>query len=397
VIAGLEIDLGAIRRNVIRLCQATEPAAFSAVVKANAYGHGIAEVARAIAGEVDTFCVYRASEAATLRDAGITQQILVLGPVEVHELRLAHEVRAAIAIWSKGSFRREAARIARELEAPMGIHAKIDTGVTRLGLDADRATAAIASYLDDPDFTLGGVFTHLAAAEELDSAFTRGQLARFRAALEPVANQLVERGVRRHAAASAAAMLYPESRFDMIRAGIAIYGIWPSDETRRAVGDTIDLEPALAWRTQIVAVRSVEAGRSVGYGCTYHTTRESRIAVLPIGYAEGMPRSLSNRGTVLVHGEPAPIVGRVCMNMAFIDVTGIPDAAVGSTVTLVGRDGGRTRDINELAADAGTIGYEIAARLPAEIPRTYSAIEPVPHRPGHPMAAIASARSSVPS
>ncbi len=397
MIASLEIDLGAVRRNVARMREIAAPALFGAVVKANAYGHGIVEVARAIAGDVDTFFTYRADEAATLRAAGIANPILVLGPVEPHEIACAHESRAAIAMWSKGSFRRDAARVARQLEAPLGIHAKIETGLARLGLDADRATAAIASYLDDPDFTLGGVFTHLAAAEELESAFTHEQLARFAAALHPLRSALAERGVRRHAAASAAAMLYPESRLDMIRSGIAIYGIWPSPETQRLMDGTLTLEPALSWRTSIVAIRTVEAGRPVGYGCTYRTTRDSRIAVLPIGYAEGIPRSASNSGHVIVLETLVPIVGRICMNMAFIDVTAVPDASVGSIVTLIGRDGATARTANDFAADAATIGYEVVARLPHDIPRSYFGTRAAPLRTHHATAEIASARSSVPS
>ncbi len=396
MIAHLEIDLDAIARNVARMRDAVGPAAVAAVVKANAYGHGLTEVGRAIANDVDSFCTYRADEALALREAGIAGPMLVLGPVEPRELALIHEARISVAIWSKGSYRRDAARIARELEAPLSIHAKIDTGVTRLGLDADRATAALASYFDDPDFTLAGVFTHLAAAEELDSIFTRDQLARFRAAIEPLETAFAERGVRRHAAASAAAMLYPDSRFDMIRTGIAIYGIWPSEETRRATGCRIELEPALAWRTELVTVRAVEAGRSVGYGCTFVTQRPSKIGVLPIGYAEGMPRALSNRGHVIVHGTLAPIVGRVCMNMAFVDVTDVPEAHVGSTVTLIGADGSLYRDANDFAADADTIGYEIVARLPHEVPRRYVGGRGA-RALRQPTAAIASARSSVPS
>ena len=374
MIARLEIDLAAVRRNAARLRETVRPSAFAAVVKANAYGHGLVEVARALDGAVDSFCTYRVDEAATLRESGIVSPILVLGPVEPHEIGLAHESRAAIAMWSRGSYKRDAARLARSLESPLGVHVKIDTGVTRLGLDADRATAALAAYLDDPDFALGGVFTHLAAAEELESEFTLGQLAKFDSAIEPLRTAFAERGVRRHAAASAAAMLYPKSRYDMVRAGIAIYGIWPSAETRRAAGGGIELEPALSWRTEIVALRTVEAGRSVGYGCTFHTARESQIAVIPIGYAEGVPRSLSNRGTVLVRGARAPIVGRVCMNMSFVDVTGIANVAVGSTVTLIGRDGDAVRGANDLALDAGTIGYEIVARLPHDVPRHFDGV-----------------------
>jgi alanine racemase len=269
------------------------------------------------------------------------------------------------------------------------VHAKIDTGVTRLGLDAAAAPAALAAMLDDPALAFEGVFTHLAAAEELESAFTLAQLERFSAALAPVAPALAARGAVRHAAASAAAMLFPKLRLDMIRAGIATYGIWPSGETRHAAAHALDLAPALAWTTDLVVVRDVEAGRSVGYGCTFSTARASRIGVLPIGYAEGLPRALSGAGVALVRGRRVPFVGRVCMNMSFVDVTDVPGARTGDRVTLIGRDGVERIDANELAEAAGTIGYELLARLPAELPRRYT------RAAGN--AAIASSRSSVPS
>jgi alanine racemase len=183
-------------------------------------------------------------------------------------------------------------------------------------------------------------------------------------------------------------MLFPNLRLDLIRAGIATYGIWPSNETRAAVGGALELEPALGWTTKLVVVRAVEAGRSVGYGCSFHTTRASRIGILPIGYAEGVPRALSGNGAALVAGRRAPFVGRVCMNMSFIDVTDIPDAVPSARVTLVGRDGDASLDANEVAEAAGTIGYELVARLPSEIPRRYVETE---------TAAIASARSIVSS
>jgi alanine racemase len=229
----------------------------------------------------------------------------------------------------------------------------------------------LASYLGDDALEVRGVYTHLAAAEELESEYTLRQLETFRAALEQVEAVLRERGARRHAAASAAAMLYPALRLDLVRAGIALYGIWPSEQTRSAVNGAIELEPALTWTTKLVVVREVEAGRAVGYGCTFHTARPSRIGVLPIGYAEGLPRSASPGAEVLVAGRRVPIVGRICMNMAFIDVTDVPEAHPGTRVTLVGRDGTERIDPNELAERAGTIGYELVTRLPAEVPRVY--------------------------
>jgi len=335
------------------------------------------------------FCVYRIEEAAALRDAGIPTPVLVLGPIEARDLDLAVRSRAAVALWSTGAFARDLARAARARGVRAIVHAKIDTGVTRLGLDAALAPAALVGYGDDDAFDLRGAFTHLAAAEELESAYSREQVARFDDATAASRERFAARGIVRHAAASAAAMLYPYARLDMIRAGIATYGIWPSEATQTTVSDALTLEPALAWRTSLVVVRDVEAGRSVGYGCSFVTARPSRIGVLPIGYAEGVPRALSNAGVALVRGMRVPFVGRVCMNMAFVDVTDVPQGATGDPVTLVGRDGDGAIDANELAARAGTIGYELLARLPHSLPRIYTGREA--------NAAIASPTSMVPS
>ena len=388
MIAELTIDLGAIRRNVARLGALASPAGYAAVIKADAYGHGLVPVARALEDDVAAFCVYRTGEALELRAAGIRAPILVLGPVEPAELAPALEAGAAIALWSEGAFARDAARIARAEGRRFPVHVKIDTGVTRLGLDRDRAAAALAGYLADPGLDVRGVFTHLAAVEELESTFTLAQLERFTKALAPLDPILRERGVVRHAAASAAAMLFPNLRLDLIRAGIATYGIWPSPQTEAAMAGALELEPALAWTTQLVVVRAVEAGRAVGYGCSFHTSRPSRIGVVPIGYAEGIPRAMGNAGRALVAGYEVPFVGRVCMNMSFIDVTGVPGAEPGSKVTLIGRDGAAWIDANACAETAGTIGYELVARLPANVPRRY--LETA-------TASIASARSIVPS
>lgn len=389
MIARLEIDLDAIARNVAALRALAAPAAYAAVIKADAYGHGMFAVARALESEVAMFCTYRADEALALREAGIATPLLVLGPVEARDLEALVRARATLALWSTGAFARDLARAARATAGRALVHAKIDSGVTRLGLDASLAPPALARYLDDPDLDLRGAFTHLAAAEELESAYTHAQLARFDAATAPVRHAFAARGIVRHAAASAAAMLYPSARLDLVRAGIATYGLWPSEATRAAVGDALALEPALAWRTSLVVVREVGAGRSVGYGCAHVTTRPSRIGVLPIGYAEGLPRALSGRGVALVRGTRVPFVGRVCMNMAFVDVTDVPQVATGDVVTLVGRDGAASIDANELAERADTIGYELVARLPAAMPRVYTG------RGAN--VAIASATSMVPS
>lgn len=375
MIAQLTVDLGAVRRNVTRLRALVAPARYGAVVKANAYGHGLVPVARALEDLVDAFCVYRVDEAQQLRDAGIRAPLIVLGPTEPRELAGAHASHAAITLWDADAFRRDVVRTAHARGDRFAVHAKVDTGVTRLGFEPGAAADAIASLAGDADLDLRGVYTHLAAAEELESAYTLGQLETFRNALAPIEGLLRERRIARHAAASAAAMLFPALRLDMIRAGIATYGIWPSAETRTAVGHAFELEPALTWATELVVVREVEAGRSVGYGCTFHTARASRIGVLPIGYAEGLPRALSNTGSALVAGQRVPFVGRVCMNMSFVDLTGVAGARAGSRVTLLGSDGSERIDPNDLAGWAGTIGYELVARLPEAIPRRF--LEPV--------------------
>jgi alanine racemase len=371
IFAGVEIDLDAMRGNVERLRALVAPARVTPVLKANAYGHGLLEVARALADRVDGFCVYRADEALALREDGIANPLHVLGPIDARELRDVARAGIEVTLWDTGRYRDDLAAAARTTGAPIRVHAKIDTGVTRLGLDPGRAAEALASYLATPEFDLCGVFTHLAAVEELESSFTLGQLATFERATADVAALLRARGVVRHAAASAAAILFPTLRLDRVRPGIATYGIWPSLQTRSAAGHAIELSPALRWRTQLVVVRNVEAGRSVGYGCTHHVARPSTIGVIPIGYAEGLPRAASDRAEAIVAGRRVPIVGRVCMNMAFVDVTGVDGAHPGAAVTLIGADGAEQIDANDLGERCGTIGYEIVARIPESVPRRY--------------------------
>jgi alanine racemase len=368
VLAELRIDLAAIRRNVAALTALVAPARLVPVVKANAYGHGLLPVARALAPQVDRFAVYELDEAVALRENGVALPIHVLGPVRADALELAHAARAELTLWDEGLFANQAASVARRRRGRFRIHAKIDTGVTRLGMRPADAPRILGRYAATPELELAGVFSHLAAAEELDSTYTHEQLERFRQASDGC-NPTIER----HIAASAAAMLWPETRLDAVRVGIAIYGLWPSPETRAAMRerDGFELEPALEWRTTLVAVHEVPAHTPVGYGCSYHTKRPSRIGIVPIGYAEGIPRSAGDRASVLVEGRGCRIVGRICMNMAFVDVTEAPAARPGSTVTLIGRDGEAVLGADELAVAAGTINYEIVARLPAQIPRNY--------------------------
>ena len=372
MIAEISVDLGAIVRNAAALAECVAPARLTAVVKANAYGHGIVPVARALAPHCARLCVYALSEAVALRDAGVRAPIHVLGPVPAAELDVAHAAGAQLTLWDRELYARQVASVARRRRRAFAVHAKIDTGVVRLGLPVDDAPAVLAQYAATPELELAGAFTHLAAAEEIDSTFTLEQLARFH-----LATQSLDARVERHAAATAAAILWPEARLDAVRCGIGLYGIWPSDESETLMRDRgLMLEPALSWRTRIVALHDVVPGTTVGYGRTWSADRATRVATLPIGYAEGLPRSAGNAAHALVRGRRVPMVGRICMNMAFLDVTDVPDAAAGDAVTLIGRDGEARITAEELAAACGTIGYEIVARLPADVPRTYDVTGP---------------------
>jgi alanine racemase len=372
VIAEISVDLGAVVRNAAALAQLVAPARLAAVVKANAYGHGLVPVARALAPHVARLCVYALDEAVALRDAGIDAPIHVLGPVPASELEIAHAAGVQLTLWDRELYARQVASVARRRRRSFAVHAKIDTGVVRLGIPVGEAPAALERYLETPELELAGAFTHLAAAEEIDSTFTLEQLARF-----GVATQALDARVERHAAATAAAILWPEARLDAVRCGIGLYGIWPSVESEVLMRDRgLVLEPALSWRTRIVALHDVEPGATVGYGRTWRAERPARIATLPIGYAEGLPRSAGNAARALVRGARVPVVGRICMNMAFLDVTDVRDVAAGDAVTLIGSDGGERITAEELAAACGTIGYEIVARLPADVPRRYDVTGP---------------------
>lgn len=349
----LEIDLHAVQANARALAAMARPATLCAVVKSNAYGHGLIPVARALAGTgIDglTFAVFAADEAFRLRDAGVSLPILVVGPVDDDELPEAADRRIDVPLLVAEDVRRFAgSRIAAQI--------KIETGISRFGIgpaDAPRVLDAC----DNAGVVIAGVYSHLANAEDLDVAFTSLQRERLLAAAGA-------RRCRRHIAASAAAILWPQMRLDMVRCGIALFGRWPSEAVREASDGSIDLKPALRWRAPIAAVREVASGESVGYGRDFVASRQTRIAVLPLGYADGLPRAAGDgRAQITIGTSRAPIVGRVCMNACMIDVTDVrPRPQPRDAIDL---------DIDDVARAAGTIDYEILARLPAHVERRYA-------------------------
>ena len=374
MIGGLRISVRALRANAQALRDLVKPHRAAFVVKGNAYGHGMVETALAIEGLAAKLCVYDVEEALELRDGGITAPILVLGPVPPERLGDAMSADAEIALWDTKHFVRDLARAAVRAARRAKVHVKINTGLNRLGLQPSDLPDAIESYAALSELEIAGIFSHLAAAEELDSPFTMLQLERFNDALRSAGPGLASMHVspERHIAASAAAMLWPQTRLDLSRFGIALYGLWPSAATREAMnGGKLPLEPALTFESQLVVVRTIEAGEPVGYGTTYHAPRRMPIGVVPLGYADGVPRALSNRGAVLIEGKRAPIVGRVAMNMFFVDCSHVPDAHAGSTVTLIGRTGEAEVSADDWAAWCDTINYEIVTRFPSTLTRAY--------------------------
>jgi alanine racemase len=365
-----EIDLSAIRDNLRAIRSLIGPAVeIIATVKADAYGHGAVPVARTLAAEgVKRFGVALVEEGVALREAGIPGEILVLGAVLPEQAPEIAERGFEMAL-SDIPFARRLDEVSRRQGGrPTGVHVKLDTGLGRLGFPAERALEAFRELAGLRGLRLLGAMTHFASADEADAgaAFTRGQMAAFLKIREAAAAA----GIRPplwHAAGSAGILLHPDSHLDAVRPGIALYGGVPAAQ----LPPSTKLRQAMTLKTRILLVRDFPAGATLGYGRTFRTARPSRIASLPIGYADGFSRANSNKGQALVRGRRAPIVGRVSMDIVMLDVTDIPGAATGDEVVLYGRQGEAEISIVEAARTAGTISYELMTALTARVPRVY--------------------------
>ncbi len=374
MIGRLTISLAALRHNAQALRTLVGPKHAAFVLKANAYGHGLVECALAVEPLAAKLCVYALEEAVALRDGGVTAPILVLGPVPYAGLDAAVEYKTEIALWNTGEFARCVAAAAHKRHTRIKAHIKLNTGLNRLGLEAEALADCVEDFLRMSGIEIEGIFSHLASAEEIDSPYTTQQLERFSRAYTHAEPILASHGVTpiRHIAASAAAMLWPQTRLDMSRFGIALYGLWPSPQTREAMnGDKLPLQPVMRYETSLAVVRTVAAGTPIGYGTTFHAPREMRIGVLPLGYSDGISRLLSNRGSVLIDAVRCPIIGRVAMNMCTVDLSHAPSAQVGSTVTLIGRDGEAEITADDWGTWAETINYEIVTAMPSTLTRDF--------------------------
>lgn len=369
----LEIDRAALIGNLalFRSLVATTTR-LALVVKANAYGHGLAQVAPQVCGSVDWLAVHSAEEARQVRRLGLDCPLLIMGFVPPSELfDLDREVHVFV---STEQVARWLGEYRQRTGIALPVHLKVETGTHRQGIAVDRIPA-MCRTVSSCGLEVAGIATHFANIEDtLEHEFARDQLAKFRHAIERATRELGGRPAYVHAACSAATLLWRESDFDLVRVGISGYGHWPSRETKLSWilehgHGGLQLQPVLTWRATIGQIQEVATGGTVGYGRSWTALRPSRIAVLPLGYSDGYPRALGNRARVLVAGSRAPVVGRVCMNIMLVDVTDMPSAAVGDTCTVIGADGGAVVTAEELAGLAGTINYEILARIAAHVPR----------------------------
>ncbi len=338
-----------------------------AVVKADAYGHGAVPVARTALDAGATWLgVAIPEEAVPLRAAGIASRILVLGPIapEQVEIVVAQDLDQCVSDLSQVDALNRAAHARGRV---LALHLKVDTGMGRVGLHPREARQAGEQIRGLSCVRLVGLMTHFAEAEAEDPAFAREQLARFAEA----ARDLAAAGfgaLIRHAANSAGLLFLPEARLDLVRPGIMLYGYHPRGLQRPA--EPL-LQPALRLRTGISQIHDVGQGESVSYGRSFVAPRDLRVATLPVGYADGIGRLLSNRGCVLVRGRRVSIIGRVCMDMTMIDVTGVPDVRVGDEVVLIGRQGTKEISADEVAEIQRTISYEVLCRIGPRVPRVY--------------------------
>lgn len=360
----LEVDLEAIAHNVRRVVEIVGPkVTVLAVLKADGYGHGAVRIARtALNNGADYIGVASINEGAMLRKAGISAPILVLGYTPAWQARDLVVSGLSATVFDL-DVARALNRAARELNSRVRVHVKVDTGMGRLGLLPEDLMPFVLKLQTWPNLEMEGIFTHFSVADS-DQDYTLWQIDRFCKVLTELSEVSVEFPLV-HAANSASILSLPESHFSMVRLGIAMYGLHPSSQ----VPCPPDFRPALSFKTQVAQVKTLSPGSYVSYGNTYQTSGEQRIAVIPVGYADGFRRAPRHWGEVLVRGQRAPIVGRVCMDQTMIDVTAIPEARQGDEVVLIGEQGGEKITAEDVAERLGTINYEVVSEILARVPR----------------------------
>lgn len=365
-----DIDLAAVKYNMESMYRNLKAGTkMVAVIKTNAYGHGASKIAEVLEElpYLWGYAVATVDEAISLIQEGRKKSFLVLGISfeDQYEDILAYGIRPAICEY-------EAAKKLSDLAVKENkichIHIKIDTGMSRIGFQvSDEAADIIAQISNLPNIHIEGIFTHFAKADETDKSVTHGQIELFQQMIQMLEDREVSIPIH-HCSNSAGIVEIPEANMDMVRAGITLYGLWPSNEVDK---ERISLKPVMSIKSRIAFVKELEKGRQISYGGTYETTSRQRIATIPVGYGDGYSRGLSNKGYVLIHGKKAPICGRVCMDQFMVDVTDIPEANKDDVVTLLGTDGNQTITMEELGELSGRFNYEFACLITPRVPRIY--------------------------
>jgi alanine racemase len=370
----VEIDARALKRNLRRFQDLIGPdVLLSCVVKANAYGHGVEQIAPlALEAGADWLVAESLADGLFLREMGLRCPILLLGDLQLSDYVEAVETGLRLTVFTLEALE-ELANVIPRGERKVRVHLKVETGMNRRGMPLGDLPRALGLIQKTGHIVLEGLCSHLATADEPnDPEHARLQIENFNRAVAEAGKSGLHPSIR-HLSNSAGTALLGQARYDMVRVGISMYGLWPSEETRqaclkRAIGPQ-SLTPVLTWKTRVIQVKEIPVGSYVGYGRTFQAARPTRVAALPIGYSDGYDRKLSNKGQVIVRGQRAPVVGRVSMNVTMIDVTGIEEVALGDEVVLLGRQGDEDVSADELADLLETINYEVVTRISWALPR----------------------------
>lgn len=378
-----EIDLNAIKANLNAIKRKVGNRKVIAVIKANAYGHGVIPVAKAIANQADIFAVATVDEAICLREVGIASAILNLFGIfpDQVEAVLRYDISQTVC---KLEVCEALSDCASRMSKKANIHVKVNTGMNRIGIHYSEAPEFVKRIHGMPNLNLEGIYTHFSCADELDKGYTLLQLERFNKVLAQIAkippcpplakggegefsHSVSNQSILKHAANSPAILDLPATYFDAVRPGIILYGLYPSEE----VSKSIPLKPALSWKARVTYIKRVGCGEKIGYRWTYTTDKPATIATLPVGYADGFRRTLSNKGEVLIKGTRAKVVGRVCMDQIMCDVTHISNVKVGDEAVIIGKQGDDEITADEVADKSSTISYEVLCGIGSRVKRIY--------------------------
>ena len=364
----LEVDIAAVIHNIAEEKRIiSKDVQMMVVIKADGYGHGAVPIAKALQNYVEWFGVALLEEAIQLRENGIKNSILILGSVEegVYKDIINYGITTTIFSFENA---KKLSDIALSLGKVADIHIKIDSGMGRIGyVPSTKSVDEIQKICSLPGVRVSGMFTHFSKADEEDKSYTYAQIQKFNWITEAV-RSMVGHTLLIHAANSAGIIDFPKAHFDMVRSGIISYGLYPSQVVSH---HKMDLRAVMSWYTHVSYVKEVEAGSLIGYGGTFITPNAMKVATIPVGYADGYSRGLSNKGRVLINGKSAPIIGRICMDQFMVDVTHIEAVSVGNKVTLIGKDENEQITVDEIAELLGTINYEVVCDIGKRVPRTY--------------------------